>query len=134
MNPLDILGALSGVVNKVLDFIPDPVAKAKAQADAQAQLLAFVQSQNTAQAEVNKTEAASESIFVAGARPFILWVCGAGIAWTYVAGPLVSDVVRIWVPAYAPTVLDSGTLMGLVTSMLGLSGIRSFEKVQVAKR
>ena len=82
------------------------------------------------QIEVNKVEAASTNWFVAGWRPFIGWVSGFGVAWTFVLGPFAEFLARLagWTGAM-PT-LDVGQLMVLVTSMLGLGVLRSYDKVK----
>ncbi len=88
--------------------------------------------QVTAQIEVNKTEAASSSTFVAGWRPFIGWICGAGLASQFIVGPLFTWVsMLVHRPTIFPT-LDLGTLMTLLLGMLGLGGLRTYEKVQGA--
>jgi hypothetical protein len=82
------------------------------------------------QIEVNKVEAASDSMFVAGWRPFIGWTSGVGVAWTFVASPIVEWISRLngWMGKMPE--LDTGQLMALVTAMLGVAGYRTFEKVK----
>src|SRR5260370_768690 len=83
----------------------------------------------SAQIEVNKTEAANVSTFVAGWRPFIGWICGAGLACQFIAGPLFTWISNLMHrPTPFPT-LDLGTLMTLLLGMLGLGGLRTYEKV-----
>src|SRR5260370_28442250 len=85
--------------------------------------------QVTAQIEVNKTEAANVSTFVAGWRPFIGWICGAGLACQFFAGPLVTWISNLMHrPTPFPT-LDLGTLMTLLLGMLWLGGLRTYVKV-----
>ena len=82
------------------------------------------------QLETNKAEAASNSIFVAGWRPFVGWVCGCGFGVQFVIGPIFE-----WLsgmaghPVKFPT-LDLGTMMPLLLGMLGLGGMRSFDKAK----
>ncbi len=82
-----------------------------------------------AQAEINKVEAAHPNIFVSGWRPFIGWVCGLSIAWSGVFHPLL-----MWAWAFfglegdTPPMIDSGAMMALVTSMLGVGAMRSHDK------
>src|SRR5258708_2134257 len=85
--------------------------------------------QITAQTDVNKQEAASASIFVAGWRPFIGWICGTGLACQFIVGPIFTWVALLLKrPTPFPT-LDLGTLMTLLLGMLGLGGMRTYEKV-----
>jgi len=83
-----------------------------------------------AQAETNKVEAQHSSIFVSGWRPFIGWVSGIGVGWTFVLSPIVEWGSRIngWTGTMPE--LDTGQLMALVTAMLGVAGYRTFEKVK----
>lgn len=76
------------------------------------------------QLEVNKAEASNGSVFVAGWRPFIGWVCGAALAYNFLLAPILV--------AFIPRLrdLDTEGLIALVLTMLGSSGIRSFEKLK----
>jgi hypothetical protein len=86
---------------------------------------------NNAQAEINKIEAGSSSLFVAGWRPFIGWTCGAALAYNYVLMPLLVWVVTNFYPdAPAMPVLDNSELMTILLGMLGLGAMRTYEKVK----
>lgn len=85
-------------------------------------------SQLQAQMDVNKQEAASSKMFVAGWRPFIGWVCGTGLLIQFMVNPIFT-----WIAALAkhPVVfpsLDLGTLITLLFGMLGLGAMRTYEK------
>lgn len=115
----------------VLDkFIPDPEARAKAEEALRNALLSWDQGQM----QVNAAEAASRSLFVAGWRPFIGWVCGATLAWQYVLVPL-----ALWAAAIGgvhlptPPSLDD-ILWQLMFAMLGMGGLRTFEKIKGVAR
>ena len=83
------------------------------------------------QIEVNKTEAASPSLFVAGWRPFIGWTCGVGIAYAFIVHPLALFIAYLChVDLDKMPALDVGTLMSLVLSMLGVATLRTYEKKQ----
>lgn len=87
-----------------------------------------------AQIDVNKAEAATGSLFIAGWRPFIGWVCGAALVVQYIARPLLpwfAEVAGFTVPAI-PSLDDS--IMELMMGMLGLAGVRTFEKVKGVNR
>lgn len=112
---------------------------AKAQADMQASLLKAVTENATAQIEVNKVEAASASLFVAGWRPAIGWVCGSALAWQYVLEPMVTWLATvsqgIWHFVIPPLpVLDTSQMMPVLLGMLGLGGLRTYERIKDVSR
>ena len=74
--------------------------------------------------EINKAEASHRSIFVAGWRPFIGWIGGLILAFNYIVAPII-----IWaVPETTPPVLDLDALWPVITGMLGIAGMRSYDK------
>lgn len=75
------------------------------------------------QTEINKIEAQHRSIFVAGWRPFIGWVCGTGLAFSFVANPIIQ-----WYTGQPGPVMPLEVMMTLVTSLLGLGALRTVEK------
>jgi len=77
------------------------------------------------QGEINKIEAQHRTIFVAGWRPFIGWVCGFALAYNFVLRDLL-----IWFigPEQVPPALQMEHLMTVLIGMLGLGGMRTFEK------
>lgn len=123
------------LVNRVLDFIPNPEEKAKATIALQQQLQTAVLAAEQSQLEIDKIEAASPSMFVAGWRPFIGWLCGFALGWQYVILPLLSYVVNIYCTSSGTKipplpVLDSSTLYPLLMAMLGLGGMHTYERQQ----
>ncbi|GAB1258559.1 3TM-type holin [Aurantivibrio plasticivorans] len=102
------------------------------------------------QMAVNQEEARHGSIFVAGWRPFIGWVGGIALAYQFVLYPLLVWIwalgqSRGWIPCHIadveaassaactflpPPVLDAGPLFALITGMLGIGGMRSFDKLK----
>lgn len=87
------------------------------------------------QIEINKAEAQSKSIFVAGWRPFIGWIGGTAMAYQFVIYPLLIWAWRIAqvkgsIPAdiSPPPVLETGALFSIVTGMLGIGAMRSIDK------
>jgi hypothetical protein len=81
-----------------------------------------------AQSATNTEEAKHRSIFVAGWRPFIGWVSGAGVAWTFILGPVAEWVSRLAGWQGMMPVIDASQLMTLVLAMLGVAGLRSYDK------
>lgn len=110
---------------KVLDkFVPDPAAKA----EAEKALRADLQKWDEAQTTVNAAEAANSNVFVAGWRPFIGWTCGIAFAFIYVIGPLITWATTLsGRPVPLPT-FNVDALMSLTFGMLGIAGMRSWEK------
>ena len=88
-------------------------------------LMAIVQGQ----LEINKTEAQHSSVFVAGWRPAVGWVCGMALAWNFVVYPITQWVAFLYgVDLYNMPKLDAGELMTVLLGMLGLGGYRTYEK------
>jgi hypothetical protein len=125
-----LLPLLVPIIGDLVSLIPDPKAREKAQAEAQTRLLDLVAEQNQAQAEVNKVEAASSSVFVAGWRPFIGWTCGAALAWQYVGLPIAAAIAVNVDPSIVLPSINGDYLMELVFAMLGFGGLRTFEKLK----
>ena len=130
MNPLDLLSGLTPIVNKVLDLIPDPNAKARAEAEMQAELLKYAAEQSAQQSEVNKVEAANANVFVSGWRPAIGWTCAMAFMFMYVVAPLATWVAAFFNHLVPIPQFDTNALMSLTTGMLGLGAMRSFDKKQ----
>ena len=110
---------------KVLDkFVPDPNAKAQSQAELRDALRQWDQQQS----DTNTAEAANPNMFVSGWRPAIGWIGAAGLAYQYVVRPFAVGAGWHDLPA-----LDQ-SLMELVMAMLGMAGLRTYEKMQGVAR
>jgi len=82
------------------------------------------------QLDINKAEASHRSIFVSGWRPFLGWVSGLSIGYVYLFQPILDMILQMFDVKVDWVVLDLGQLMPLVLGMLGLGGLRSFEKAK----
>ena len=131
----DPITAALDIGGKLIDKIwPDKAAQESERAKAQVALLQLAQAGDLAQMEVNKVEASSSSVFVAGWRPFVGWVCGMALAFQFVVCPIGLWTASLFGYAIAkPPVLD-GTMWELVFGMLGLGGLRTFEKTKGVAR
>jgi hypothetical protein len=129
-----LLTALLPIFGSVIDkVIPDRAAAEKAKLEAQAQLVAAATQGALAQLEVNKVEAAHQSVFVAGWRPAIGWVCAAALAYSYMLVPLVGfTLALLGQPVPRWPVLDNN-LWELMFGMLGMGALRSWDKAQERK-
>lgn len=118
---LEGAGSLARDVRAAVTGQIDPEKQAELQAKA-AEIEASIA---TAQAEINKAEAGHASLFVAGARPAVLWVCVLALLYNFVVRPLavgfgVADMPEI----------DAGSLWPIMGGVLGLGGMRSWEKAK----
>lgn len=120
MSILPIIDIVGKVIDKV---IPDPAQKAQLQLDLAKLADAEAQRDHEAemgQIEVNKVEAASASIFVAGWRPAVGWVCGGALAYSTILAPL----FHLGMP-------DLDFLQNVLLGILGLTGtMRTVEKIK----
>lgn len=132
---LGVIPSLIDIGSKILDrVIPD---KAAAEA-AKLELLKAAQDQEFAlslgQIETNKEEAKHQSIFVAGWRPFIGWTCGIGVCWNFLGYPMATWAATLWLSDFTPPALISDNLLELTLAMLGMAGLRSWEKYKQIAR
>ena len=127
---MSLLNNLVAPVTGLLDkFIEDKDQKAAlahelaTMADKHAQQLAL------AQIEVNKAEAASGSFFKGGWRPFVGWVCGVAFAYHFIIQPLVIFILTaIGMDIPDLPEFDMGTLLPVLGGILGIGGLRTYEK------
>ena len=121
MNP--IVGALIGPITGLLEKVVPDLDKRKELAHEIATLAEKqAHSQIMAQIQVNKQEAAHKSLFVAGWRPSVGWVCCTALASNYIIFPLLK-AAGVDVAA-----LDLATMLPILLGMLGLGGMRTYEK------
>lgn len=125
-----IVTTLSPIVDRILDMIPNPEAREAAKRELQLEILKIQAEQNRAQVELNKTEAQHSSIFVAGWRPFIGWVGGVSLAWTFLVHPLITWVATLLGYTGTFPALDTEPLMTLVLAMLGIGAMRTVDKIK----
>ena len=129
MSPL-LIPPLIEAGRALIDRIfPDQIAQASQRQRAELELLQLAQAGDLAQIAVNQQEAVHSSVFVSGWRPGAGWVCVAGLAYTFLAQPMLSwaSEVQGWP---IPPVLDIQALMILLGGMLGLGGLRSIDKAK----
>ncbi|MFW0778015.1 MAG: holin family protein [Rickettsiales bacterium] len=130
--------ALVPAVSDLLDkLIPDPEAREKAKlellkAERETDLeeLRLAISADAMQAEINKNEATHRTLFVAGWRPFIGWVCGVAFAYHFIIQPIAAFAIanqgsEVHLPDF-----DIEALFTVLMGMLGLGGLRTIEKIK----
>lgn len=129
-----LLPLVMPLIDKLVGLIPDPNAREKAKNEAIAQFLEMSSKSQSEQVEVNKVEAAHPSIFVAGWRPFIGWCCGVTLAYHFILLPILAYCFTIWSPGTPLPSLPIDNMFELVFAMLGLGGLRTFEKIKGVSR
>ena len=124
-----LLPSLLPVVGDVLDrFFPNKEEKERAQREIEAKLTEHLAQIDLAQLEVNKQEASHRSIFIAGWRPFVGWTCGLALFYTYLAQPMAMFILAQTGDLVQLPHVDLSMMMPVLLGMLGLGGLRSFEK------
>ena len=128
---IPLVGALIKTVTGglVQRFVTDPSKKQDAEIEIERSILRAVSEANTAQMAVNEQEAQHKSVFVAGWRPFIGWICGLGIGFQFIARPILNWILLIARPEtpQLPSI-DIEAILTLVMGMLGLGTQRMLEK------
>lgn len=100
-------------------------------AQAEAVLAKIRQRPDILQGEISKIEAQHRSVFVAGARPFILWVCGFAMAYSFIFRDVFAWGLRIYKPEIEPPPeLAMEHLLTVMGSLLGLGSLRTAEKLR----
>lgn len=132
---MDPISAILNIGSKIIDkLFPDPAEAAKAQ-------LALLKMQQdgelatiVAQTDINKVEAASDSIFVAGWRPFCGWVGGAGLAYASIIEPLLRLIASLSGYTGDFPAIDTTITMQILFGLLGLGAMRSFDKAKANEK
>ena len=123
-----LIGPISGLLDK---FVADKDQKANLAHDIATMAQRHAHEANMGQLEVNKAEAQHRSIFVAGWRPFLGWGLSFAMIWHFVLVPMITfgfafaGVAIPQLPAF-----DMDSLMTVLMGMLGLGGLRTYEKTK----
>lgn len=119
----------SGIIDKILSFIPNPAEAAKAKQDLQSVFMKAAIDAEADQRAINKVEAASPSMFIAGGRPAAIWLCVFGLGWQFFVAPMLTwFIMAFHISAPALPLLGDTTLTDLLYALLGISGMRSVDK------
>ena len=125
---MSIVSQLVGPVTGLLDkFIEDKDQKAALAHEIATMSEKHAHEALKGQLEVNKVEAAHKSLFVAGWRPAIGWVCALGLFYNVI----LANIIGIWVDVQE---VDTTLLVPVMMGMLGIGAMRSYEKVKGVSR
>ena len=129
---MNLLNSLIGPATQILDkFVEDKDQKAKLAHELATMADKLAHEQNLAQMAINKEEAASGSLFKGGWRPCVGWICAIAFAYHFI----VKDLI-IFGASFAGADLpelpefEMGTLLTVLGGMLGIGGLRSYEKTK----
>jgi hypothetical protein len=127
---LDPISAALDIGSKLIDRLwPDPTQAAAAKLE----LLKMQQEGDlavmVAQTDINKIEAGSASLFVAGWRPFVGWVCGASLVYAAIIEPLARFIAKVFFTYGGEfPVIDNTLTLQILLGLLGMAGLRSWDK------
>ena len=135
------MGIFGGILKEVLAPVTDVISEVVVDKDKKNELNYKIQElidradqryhdELLGQIEINKEEAKHASVFVAGWRPFIGWVSGASLAYTFVLSPFIEFFARLLGYTGVMPLPDTSSLMTLITAMLGVGAMRSFDKLK----
>lgn len=120
-----LIGPVTGLLDK---FIEDKDQKARLAHDLATMAEKHAQEINKAQLEVNKVEAGHASLFVSGWRPACGWVAVFGLAGNFMVIPFTNFVLALLKIDVTIPLIDTATMMPVLMGMLGLGGLRTYEK------
>ena len=128
---LGIAESVIGVAGKVLDkFVEDKDLKTKLSHELKTQIVSL----DLAQAQTNLEQSKHSSIFVAGARPAIMWICAFGLAWQFVLQPVAVWGIALSGADLVLPIIQTEGLMSLTLAFLGLGSMRTAEKWKGVQR
>ena len=132
---MSILNSLIGPVTGLLDkFIEDKDKKNQIAYELSTMAEKHAQELAKGQIEVNKAEAAHKSLFVAGWRPAIGWVCVLGMAGNFITIPITNVILELMGSSVTVPLIPTAEMMPILMGMLGLGAMRKVEKTKNVQR
>ena len=131
MNLTSLIAPVTGLLDK---FIEDKDKKNALAHEIATMAQKYAQEIAKAQIEVNKTEAAHTSLFVAGWRPACGWVAVLGMAGNFLVIPVANFILALVESAVTVPILDLSQMMPVLMGMLGLGAMRTMEKTKGVQR
>ena len=128
---LGIADSVIGIAGKVLvKFVEDKDLKKKLDHELRSQIISL----DLAQAQANVEQAKHSSVFIAGARPAIMWICAFGLGWQFVFQPVAVWGIAVSGADVVLPVIQTEGLMSLTLALLGLGSMRTAEKWKGVQR
>lgn len=131
-------GAASGLFGSIGEFAKDireaitgkSILDPNKQAELEQKAMEIEFAVTKAQTDINLEEAKNPNIFVSGWRPFVGWCCGFSLAWQFIGSPIFEWVVKLTGKNIVAPALDTGSLITVLFALLGLGGLRTYEKTK----
>lgn len=124
-----IFEGIGGLAKDIRQAITGEIsAEKKAEIEQRAMEIEFAATK--AQTDINLEEAKNPNIFVSGWRPFIGWICGVSLGWQFIGSPIFEWVIKITGKDITAPALDTGNLITILFALLGLGGMRTYEKTK----
>ena len=126
---IPLISAIMPMVGEVVDrLVPDKAGAAKAKQDLEAKLVDAAMAGQLGNLEINTVEAAHRSVWVSGWRPCVGWVAAVSLGAHYLVWPTAQWVGTLVGFPNPPPQFDMDHLMTILMGMLGLGGLRTYEK------
>lgn len=132
----DIINPIGSVVKGVMGGLDDLFTSDEERAKAELLLTQTMQKPHILQAMTNIQEAKHPSVFVSGWRPALGWLCVFSLGYAWILRDFIEIVLQLF-PKTAEIqlpLIDTADLMTLVIALLGLGGIRMYEKMKGVAR
>ena len=124
-----MLQTLIGPVSSLLEkLVPDKDLRSKLSHEIATMAEKNAHEQIKAQLDINKTEAQHNSLFVSGWRPAVGWTCCLGMAANFLIIPMTNFALALASSNISIPLIDLETMLPVLLGMLGLGGMRSYEK------
>ncbi len=127
----------SGVVNAVKDIVDEFVTTEEEKLEYQLKRAELELKEKELETkllekvhETNIAEAKTGNWFIAGWRPFVGWVCGIAVGYSFVLAPFLHSIFKAFGLNFPLPDLDFGVLFNLLLAMLGMAGLRTYEKMK----
>ena len=125
-----LLGGKNGALKQISSVIDDLHTSEEEKLDKKILMQRIQQKLAEKQLDVNKAEASHSSIFVSGWRPAIGWTGAVALMFEFILSPAIEWYSKFSGMELAAPEIQTGPLLAIVTSMLGVAGLRSFEKTK----
>ena len=125
-----LLGGKGGALKTIAKVVDEIHTSEEEKLDKKILMQRIQQKLAEKQLDVNAKEASHRSIFVAGWRPFIGWIGGLALMFEFILSPCIEWYAKFAGLNLTAPEIQTGPLLAIVTSMLGVAGMRSFEKAK----